>query len=105
MAVAKVLQRRDTPTPAPATPPSWPPMEGTLPVTEADVPAAPPEPLLPPWTEPVDGACPPTHPVKVKLSSKLYHLPGMLVYERTHPDRCYLTPEAAEADGFTRAKR
>lgn len=51
-----------------------------------------------------DGSCPDTHPVKVKLRSKLYHLPGMGAYERTHPDRCYRTPEEASADGFTRAK-
>jgi hypothetical protein len=36
---------------------------------------------------------------------RLYHLPGMLAYDRTHPDRCYPSPEAAETDGFTRAKR
>ncbi len=46
-----------------------------------------------------------SHPVKVKESSRLYHLPGMLAYDRTRPDRCYLTAEAAEADGFVRAKR
>jgi hypothetical protein len=46
-----------------------------------------------------------SHPVKAKESSRLYHLPGMLAYDRTRPDRCYLSPEAAEADGFARAKR
>ncbi len=69
-------------------------------------PAAPPEPAPPPaWVEPIDGVCPPSHPVKVKLSSGIFHLPGMLAYERTRPDRCYLDAEAAAADGFTRAKR
>ncbi len=52
-----------------------------------------------------DGNAPPSHPVKVKLSSRLYHLPGMAAYGRTRPDRCYQTAEAAEADGFSRAKR
>ncbi len=60
---------------------------------------------IPAWVEPTDGACPPTHPVKVKLSSGIFHLPGMLAYERTRPDRCYTDAEAAAADGFTRAKR
>jgi len=58
-----------------------------------------------PWVAPEGKACPPTHPVKAKLASRLYHLPGMLAYERTVPDRCYVDPAAAEADGFTRAKR
>jgi hypothetical protein len=35
----------------------------------------------------------------------IYHLPGMAAYGRTLPDRCYADPEAAEADGFVRAKR
>lgn len=58
-----------------------------------------------PWVEPVDGACPPTHPVKAKLKSMIYHLPGMLAYDRTAPDRCYRDAEAAEADGLRKAKR
>jgi hypothetical protein len=58
------------------------------------------------WAAPGEsGACPEGHLVKVKLSSRLYHLPGMSAYARTTPDRCYPTAEAAEADGFTRAKR
>jgi len=59
----------------------------------------------PAWVEPVDGACPPSHPVKVKLSSGIFHLPGMFAYERTKPDRCYRDADSAGADGFTRAKR
>ena len=51
------------------------------------------------------GACPPTHPVKAKRSTRLYHEPGTAAYDRARPDRCYVNAEAAEADGFTRAKR
>lgn len=58
-----------------------------------------------PWIETTDHDCPPSHPVKAKLSSMLYHLPGMAFYNRTRPDRCYVDAAAAEADGFTRAKR
>ena len=58
-----------------------------------------------PWVEATDHDCPPSHPVKAKLSSMLYHLPGMAFYNRTRPDRCYVDAAAAEADGFTRAKR
>jgi hypothetical protein len=46
-----------------------------------------------------------SHPVKAKLASRVYRVPGMPMYERSAPDRCYMTPEAAEADGFTRAAR
>ena len=48
---------------------------------------------------------PTTHPVKAKLASGIYHLPGMLNYERTRPDRWYRSAEAAEADGLRIAKR
>lgn len=58
------------------------------------------------WTEPGDdGICPASHPVKAKLSSKVFHLPGMANYERTKADRCYPDAEAAEADGLRQAKR
>jgi len=57
------------------------------------------------WTEPLaDGSCPPTHPVKAKLSSGIFHVPGGLNYDRTHPDRCYLDEAAAEADGLRPSK-
>lgn len=58
-----------------------------------------------PWVDPEGGVCPTSHPVKAKLSSRLYHLPGMLAYNRTRPDRCYATEDAATADGLTKARR
>lgn len=57
------------------------------------------------WLEPVDGACPVSHPVKVKTSSGIFHVPGGANYERTSPDRCYTDAAAAEADGYRAAKR
>jgi len=91
VAVSKLLERRDDELLAASAPaPSWPPLS----------PAAPAA-----WVDPVYGVCPASHPVKAKLSSNLFHLPGMLAYERTKPDRCYLDPAAAEADGLTKAKR
>jgi len=87
-----------TPPPvAPAPPPAAP----FAPTTPSAAPAT----ALPPGVDPVDGACPTSHPVKAKRSSKLFHLPGMAAYERTKPDRCYVDAAAAEADGFTRARR
>ena len=60
---------------------------------------------LPGFVEPEGGVCPPTHPVKAKLASRLFHLPGMFAYDRTRPDRCYLDAPSAVGDGFTQAKR
>jgi hypothetical protein len=57
------------------------------------------------WLPPTDGACPTSHPVKLKESSGIFHLPGDLAYDRTVPDRCYRDAAAAEADGFRQAKR
>lgn len=58
------------------------------------------------WVPPdEDGTAPSTHPVKVKLGSKVYREPGSSGYDRCRPDRCYASVAAAEADGFVRAKR
>lgn len=57
------------------------------------------------WVEPVGDSCPVSHPVKAKMSSRIYHVEGGLNYERTHPDRCYRDAGAAEADGLRRAAR
>ena len=110
--------------------PSWPPLQKASvrpqasqpsgePVSEtaaaaatpapAEAPAPPPEPAPAAaerlWVEPEDDVCPPSHPVKGKLSSGLFHLPGMSAYNRTRPDRCYADEMAAASDGLTRAKR
>jgi hypothetical protein len=61
---------------------------------------------LPPWVAPdANGICPSTHPVKAKLASGIFQVEGNAMYVRTHPDRCYQTPEAAVADGLRPAKR
>jgi hypothetical protein len=52
-----------------------------------------------------DGTCPASHPVKAKLASGIYHVPGGGNYDRTKPDRCYVDAAAAEADGMRAAKR
>jgi len=58
-----------------------------------------------PWVEPEDGACPVTHPVKAKIASGIFHVPGGQSYERTRPDRCYVDAAGAESDGLRPAKR
>ena len=89
-ALVRALERR----------PELPAVNGPAP---APRPASVPD--LAPWVDPIDGACPASHPVKAKLSSKIFHLPGMANYERTNPDRCYLGSAEAEADGLRPAKR
>lgn len=57
------------------------------------------------WVEPDGGVCPVSHPVKAKLRSAVFHLPGMVAYARTTPDRCYRDEAAALADGLRKATR
>lgn len=134
-AVKMVQSRRSSPTvEAPAPAEEWPPVqaepvpvEAEVPVVQAEEETAAPVRKSPAkkapaakkaagrtrkaaapamtWVEPTGAVCPPSHPVKAKLSSRLYHLPGMFAYARTVPDRCYGTAEEAEADGLVRAKR
>ena len=111
------------PTPAPA--PRTPPPASRPPVRKAPAPKAPPKKApaptkavkkaakktgertapKPAWVEPVGNVCPPSHPIKVKLASRIFHVPGLLAYDRTNPDRCYTDERSATNDGFTRAKR
>jgi len=60
---------------------------------------------LPPWVDPKGTVCPKTHPVKGKLSSMIFQVPGNFAYERTTPDRCYKSADEAEDDGLRAAKR
>jgi hypothetical protein len=69
------------------------------------VPASTDEADGPSWVDAAEGACPASHPVKAKLSSGIYHLPGGATYERTLADRCYTSAAAAESDGLRPAKR
>jgi hypothetical protein len=82
--------------PFPFPPEPRPPVGRAAPAAEA--PAA--------WVEPGNGGvCPTSHPVKGKLSSGIFHVPGGQNYERTRADRCYLDAAAAEADGLRRSQR
>ncbi|MCC7023075.1 MAG: 30S ribosomal protein S6 [Thermomicrobiales bacterium] len=48
--------------------------------------------------------CPPDYPVKGNASSRLYHSPGSPSYNRTIPEFCFASVEAAEAAGFSPTK-
>jgi hypothetical protein len=96
--VAEVERQPDTATP------DWTP-PAPAPKKAAAKKPAPAKKKAAPWIEPVGDTCPTSHPVKAKLASKIFHLPGGLNYARTHPDRCYLDAAAAEADGLRQSKR
>ena len=86
----------------------WPPIHTTEPDTASKVvepnDGSPVEPRE--WLScDESGNCPESHPIKAKDSSGLYHIPGGNIYERTIPDRCYATIEAAEADGYRQSQR
>ena len=107
--VAVLIVRRRNVAAEPTLRPVWPAFEDG---DETIRPVAPAVSTIPDdvpasrrWHDPVDRGCPQGFEVKVKLASGIYHLPGMFAYERTIPDRCYTSPEAAEADGFRAAKR
>ncbi len=73
---------------------------GGGPATEAEG-----EAHVPDWMGPNDdGTCPATHPVKGKLASGIFHVPGGANYDRTQADRCYVDEEAAVRDGLRRSK-
>jgi hypothetical protein len=57
------------------------------------------------WVPANDGVCPPTHPVKAKLSSKIFHTPTGRNYKSTKADRCYPDESSAQADGLRPAQR
>jgi len=57
------------------------------------------------WVPANDGVCPQSHPVKAKLSSKIFHTPSGRNYARTKADRCYPDEASAQADGLRPAQR
>ncbi|MGI9624677.1 MAG: hypothetical protein ACR2PK_17730 [Acidimicrobiales bacterium] len=94
--------------------PDWPPLSlAPEPTPAADTPTLVVEPTdgaaAPPpsgdWIPPDgEGGCPISHPVKVKLSSGIFHVPSGASYARTKADRCYVSPETAETDGYRASK-
>jgi len=84
-------------------PTPFPGLPRPVPTATASAPTA--APATGPWIEPDDGSCPLTHPVKAKLSSGIYHLPGGGNYDRIRAERCYVDADAAIADGLRAPKR
>jgi hypothetical protein len=112
-----VVPPRPAPTAAPARPAPPPrPKVSVADLQEAPAPAPTPAPAKKastprpkkpaPWVEPnADGSAPETHPIKAKMASGIFHVPGGFNYARTKPDRCYRDVAAAEADGLRPSKR
>jgi len=110
VAFSLVRRRRVTTTVGPA---EWPPFEPRLVPPAEPVPSAEPvlsvEPLLSvetvEWIVPgPDGVVPDSHPIKVKVTSGIFHVPGGRFYERTTADRLYPSAESAEAAGYRPSK-
>jgi hypothetical protein len=82
------------------------PVQTTVPEPEPDdAPPADPVDAVPAWVAPNDdGTCPEGYRVKAKVASGIFHVDGGRNYDRTKPDRCYATTEAAEADGLRPSK-
>jgi hypothetical protein len=108
-ALTKLLGSHSPEVPAVATRPTepWPRLDSDPSAGAPPIAGAVPDPLAPAkaWVEPSGDVCPTSHPVKAKLTSRIFHLPGMLNYDRTKPDRCYADADSAEADGLRAAKR
>jgi hypothetical protein len=88
-----------------AQPFPYPPQPRTQPAGASDASGAATRASDTAWVEPTGDSCPSTHPVKAKLTSKIFHVAGGANYDRTKPDRCYRDPASAEADGLRRAAR
>jgi hypothetical protein len=87
--------------PAQAVPAAAGPSTSSAP---ASAEAAAPAPGGTTWVEPDGGRCPDGFPVKATPSG-LFHVPGGQFYERSAPVRCYVSADAAAADGYRAAKR
>jgi len=97
--IARLVRNRNQP---PTDAPSWPAWTET---TDVATPRANVDQEAKSWVEAeTNGNCASSHPVKVKLSSGIFHIPGQRNYERTNADRCYLSADAAAADGFRASK-
>lgn len=104
--VRRLLAGQGEPPPAPPWEPITPPEPTAAPDPERPAAAGTPAGNGAAWVDAdADGSCPSTHPVKAKLSSKIFHVAGGSSYDRTGADRCYRDEASAEADGLRRAKR
>lgn len=100
-----LIARRRTGAKVPSESPQWPPFNSGATSTPT-APATSVTPVAPvsDWVAPVDGRCPDGYPIKANDNSHIYHVPEGRSYQRTVAERCYATAQAAERDGYRRAK-
>ena len=48
--------------------------------------------------------CPSDYPIKGNLPSRIYHLPGQATYDRTEPEICFDSEDAARLAGFRKSR-
>jgi hypothetical protein len=103
-ALGMALRPRQVLAPAPPAPPVIPQPVATEP--EANLPAATAEGEDLTDSVPGNGThdTPPGYPIKGNRRSGIYHVPGGFAYDRTIPDICFRSPEAAEAAGLRHSK-
>jgi hypothetical protein len=112
-ALVREARRRAAGPPSDAGDAVWPPLAdvdvAVAPGPDHSPVRAPGDPQTPPadeaWVLPEGGECPVSHPVKAKVLSGIFHVPGTAHYARTSPDRCYRDTASAEADGLRAPKR
>jgi len=55
-------------------------------------------------TTPSLGSCPSWAPIKGNASSGIYHVPGGGSYDKTNPEECFSTEQAAVDAGYRKAR-
>jgi trigger factor len=67
--------------------------------------AGPPPPGTAAWVKGTgEHDCPEGYPIKGNASSMIYHVPGQSSYERTIPEMCFASEEAAITEGYRASK-
>jgi hypothetical protein len=111
--VLRTLRRRASPSPPTVGPSAeWPPFErqaepvkaGAIGDVATAAELAVDELTDRDWMPPTADGCPDGYPIKANDNSHIYHSPGGRFYDRTVAERCYVSAEAAERDGYRQSK-
>ncbi len=66
--------------------------------------------LTPRSISPLDAwTCPKSHPIKGNINTRkktmIYHAPNGAYYNKTKPEKCFISEQDAKAAGFRKSKR